>query len=261
MAGLARTLRLMIGLVLVAAGTTLAAPAGLAVAVWWRSAGPPLPAGDGAHRSLATAPLTALPGFTEAPAPAAGGFPDPFVAAAPGSDRPPPAPHQPAYLPPPPPAPLPGLDPGLAAAGPDLSSHYRTTLAPPPPPLIDGQRPPPLAVGWAPRGATSTAPPVVSSSTPPAATYRVRDGDDLTGIAIRFYGTPAAANAIWEANQGILSDPGLLPIGVELRLPAPDAVDTAVGRSRRRSIEPVTGRPAPITPPSPPPAAAWLGRG
>ncbi|MFM8413379.1 MAG: LysM peptidoglycan-binding domain-containing protein [Planctomycetota bacterium] len=163
-------------------------------------------------------------------------------------------------MPPPPPAPLPAVPHGMAAAGPDLASHYRTTLAVPPPPLLDGQRPPPLAVGWTRRGDDAAAgfrgPPAPA----PAASYRVRDGDDLTAIAIRFYGTPSAAAAIWEANRGILRDPGLLPIGAELALPPPESIGLVGGAEAGRSIEPPVGA-APVARPSPPAInASWLGR-
>jgi phage tail protein X len=88
----------------------------------------------------------------------------------------------------------------------------------------------------------------------------VRDGDDLTAIAIRFYGTPAAAAAIWQANRGTLRDPGLLPIGVELLLPQPDAIGLGPSSGQRRSIEPPLGQPAVAQPVSPANATSWLER-
>jgi phage tail protein X len=144
------------------------------------------------------------------------------------------------YVPPPvPPQPLPPPPIDLAVAGPDLAAGYRPTLQSPPPPLLDGQSPPPLAVGWTARqpepwtGAAGlpTPPPVVDQP----GIYIVRDGDDLTGIATRFYGHPAAAAAIWQANRGLLRDPGILPIGAALVLP-PRAAVAALGRPTDQAL-------------------------
>jgi phage tail protein X len=78
----------------------------------------------------------------------------------------------------------------------------------------------------------------------PAAVYVIRDGDDLTGIATRFYGNPAAAAVIWQANRGLLRDPGILPIGATILLPDPNLVAglTQIG-PRSPSIEPASGPP------------------
>jgi phage tail protein X len=93
---------------------------------------------------------------------------------------------------------------------------------------------------------------------PPASVYRVRDGDDLTGIANRFYGTPAAAGPIWNANRGRLADPEVLPIGVEIVLP-PLA---AVGPDGDRRLEPAaTVRPDLPSPPTATDSSPWLGLG
>lgn len=250
MDGLGRSLRLLIGLGMIAAGASLAAPAGIQLASWWRST-QPLPAAWPQQLGDAPAP----PGF---PVPAA-----PVAPVGPWSAQPQaivsPPPLRADYTPPPPPAPLPAVPHGLSAAGPDLSSHYRTTLAVPPPPLLDGQRPPPLAVGWSRRGEDAAVgfrgPPAPA----PASSYRVRDGDDLTAIAIRFYGTPSAAVAIWEANRGILRDPGLLPIGAELALPAPESIGIN-GSGYGRSIEPPVGAAPVASPALPAITASWLGR-
>jgi phage tail protein X len=94
----------------------------------------------------------------------------------------------------------------------------------------------------------------------PATIYIVRDGDDLTTIATRFYGHPAAAAAIWQANRGLLSDPAVLPIGAALLLP-PRGVVAGLGRAADQTvIEPLgvsqQGRPIGGGPvPSP---ASWL---
>jgi len=53
----------------------------------------------------------------------------------------------------------------------------------------------------------------------PPRLHRVNDGDTLAGLARRYYGDPTLGHLIYEANRGLLSDPRLLPIGVELVIP------------------------------------------
>lgn len=119
--------------------------------------------------------------------------------------------------------PLPDLPPGFSARPPMLGGVYRSALDLPPPPLLDAEAPPPLAGSSWPAGpAGGAGGPVAAVTThapPPAATYVVRDGDDLTAIAVRLYGHPAAAERLWEANRDRLTSPQLLPIGVSLRVP------------------------------------------
>jgi len=119
----------------------------------------------------------------------------------------------------PPPRPLPSADPNGLSGPPPLDLAYRSTLALPPPPLLDVASPPPGAV------ATPVAP-VMAPFQPSAlerraatATEIVRDGDDLTAIAVRAYGHPGAATTVFEANRDRIADPALLPVGVPLRLP------------------------------------------
>jgi hypothetical protein len=50
-------------------------------------------------------------------------------------------------------------------------------------------------------------------------THIVVDGDSLTKLADRYLDDPQQAQAIYRMNQGLLADPELLPIGVELRIP------------------------------------------
>lgn len=254
MDGLARSLRLMIGLGMIAAGASLAAPAGVQLASWWRASQAPPTAWS--HEAVGIPAPHGLPVEAGLVGQGQAAVAGPWSAGPPAAAQPP----RTDYVPPPPPTPLPAVPHGLAAAGPDLASHYRTTLAVPPPPLLDAQRPPPLAVGWSRRGDEGAVGFRGPPAPPPAASYRVRDGDDLTAIAIRFYGTPSAAVAIWEANRGILQDPGLLPIGAELALPPPEAIGLIGGADARRSIEPPVGAP-PVARPAPPTInASWLGR-
>lgn len=149
--------------------------------------------------------------------------------------------NAPVYQPPAPPASLPPQPFGMARPAPSLGATYRSTLAVPPPPLLDAHGPPPLAPGWTNR---DPRPSVRERSSPlPAVpvTYAVRDGDDLTSLAIRFYGHPAAAGAIFAANQDHLTTPDILPIGLRLRLPPPWAVAAGQSSDDSRTLEPGPG--------------------
>jgi phage tail protein X len=128
---------------------------------------------------------------------------------------------------------LPAVPSSLAFRPPPLDPTYRSTVEIPPPPLLDAAAPP------------RSSAPSVSREPPPRVemagwreTYAVRDGDDLTAIAIRVYGSPAAAESIWLANQDRLHDPRILPIGLELRLPPPSSAVVPAG-GRKRTIEPL----------------------
>ena len=48
---------------------------------------------------------------------------------------------------------------------------------------------------------------------------RVGPGETLETLARRFYGDPAMASRLWEANRDQLRNPALLVAGMELRLP------------------------------------------
>ena len=77
-----------------------------------------------------------------------------------------------------------------------------------------------------------------------AAEYVIRDGDDLTGIALRVYGHAGAATAIWTANRDRLADPSVLPIGLTLRLPPSWTLPAArapQGGGPAMAIEPTFG--------------------
>ncbi len=269
MNGFARSVRLVVGLGMIAAGSSLAAPACLQVAAWWQATN--APARDAAGGQPGAPPAAEVPSAPWAAAGPAATSAAGSAAGRAGSAAPPtpvwPADPGPAsaalrgdYLPPPPPERLPAVAAGFSTPRPDLAPLYRTTLAVPPPPLLDGQRPPPLAVGWASRAAEQQAAVRESPAVPPPGRYRVRDGDDLTSIATRFYGTPAVAREIWEVNRDLLPDPGLLPIGLELRLPAPGTLAHGA-RDRQRLIDPQAGqsvRPEPTFTAAP---GGWLQAG
>lgn len=144
-----------------------------------------------------------------------------------------------------PPSRLPTAFPGVVAEMPGMNPMYRSTLDVPPPPLLDAHGPPPTAPGWVAHGNRAATALVAESMPSPPATYTVRDGDDLTTLAIRMYGHPGAAAAILAANRDQLVDPQILPIGMRLRLPPPWAVTS--GRPASGStIEPGPGGNRPL---------------
>lgn len=49
--------------------------------------------------------------------------------------------------------------------------------------------------------------------------YCIRDGDTLPELARRFYGDPEKWREIFEANRAVITDPNLLPVGAEIRIP------------------------------------------
>lgn len=222
----AQGIRFVFGVGMVAAGSALAVPTCLHL-VELSGHGPGQPAAPAGAETAWQAPSETWPSPSSMPFDHAPSVPT----------------HKLEYVPPPPPLePLPPRPAAFPWAGPELAAGYRPTLQSPPPPLLDAHAAPPLAVGWTPRHSDSGMPPPHSVEQPRI--YVVRDGDDLTGIASRFYGHPAAAAAIWEANRGLLPDPGILPIGAALVLPPQSAV-AAFGRPADQAmIEPMAqGRP------------------
>ena len=144
--------------------------------------------------------------------------------------------------PPPPPVPLPASGLDMSPASPPLDGTYRSTVDIPPPPLLDVHAPPPLSAGWSVHDvARPVAPsPALQPAAMPA-DYVVRDGDDLTGIALKVYGHAGAATAIWTANRDRLPDPQVLPIGLALRLPPSwmlPAANAVAGGATGAAIEP-----------------------
>jgi nucleoid-associated protein YgaU len=94
-----------------------------------------------------------------------------------------------------------------------------------------------------PQAAEATPPPLAASyaDTPPtseqrrhkpsesmvplretAHTHRIVDGDTLESLAQRYLGSADRAAELFDANRHVLSDPRLLPIGAELRIPPND---------------------------------------
>lgn len=80
----------------------------------------------------------------------------------------------------------------------------------------------------APRVATSpvatfpvatTKPVLTTGRGQPAQRHRISDGDTLEALAERYLGDRDRWPSIWEANDGLLRDPSILPIGLEIRIP------------------------------------------
>lgn len=256
MAGILHSVRLILGVGMVSAGMIAAWPyaANLVTAygrtqalepapetmAWVREAAEPRqaggPAGLAQHGEAGHA--TAGPAWI-----------DPAIAA----DAGPSAPFVPrsGYRPPEPPGPMPPVAADLARATPAIAAAYRSTLDVPPPPLLDADTPPPLAVAWS--AGAGNARVARAAAPPPADTqaYVVRDGDDLTGIALKFYGHAGGAQAIWAVNRDRLSNPDLLPIGLELRIPPPWSVP---------AVQPEAGG-APVIEPGRRPGSVRVGPG
>lgn len=279
------TVRFLTGLAMVVVGVALASPFFVRLAEVSAAGGASAPAGG----SLGNAWVQA-PGVSPVPSGAgAFCIPDTLPSAVSAAPMPAPGPAeipvqaiQPAPETPALPDALPVPPADLSLAPPAVAATYRSTLDVPPPPLLDVDAASPLAMadpaveqGFAPSDAQVGAAPgmvrTISTSAgqanvrpawhaaagpPPApfdgsaATYVVRDGDDLTNIAARLYGHPGAAEAIWNANRDRLADPAVLPIGIALRLPDQWAPATS---------RPVAG--PPTVEPARRPASVMVGQG
>lgn len=260
MATFVQAVRFSVGLAMVAGGAVLVAPVAYDVAGRAHELAPRA-APDAGGAAVAPPPAHTIPdprggeprhGFAPPPEPAAPSMPsEPYRA-------PPP--------PPPLPAVLPGVVNGAEAGGTGLDGTYRSTLRVPPPPLLDVAGPPPVAPGWTTHEPMrQVAAPSIRGAIPQS--YTVRDGDDLTALAVRFYGHPGAAAAILEANRDVLVRPDMLPIGVALRLPPPWTIGAVRPAGGPQTIEPGPavdrGRPAdtgrsPFAPAAAP--RSWLDR-
>jgi nucleoid-associated protein YgaU len=234
-----KSIRFVVGLSMVASGVVMALPVGTRVFHGWSAAS------IAGHSPASVAAPTAAPVEAPPAAPPVAG--QQWMVAE--EALPPPVELRADYAPPAPPERLPAAPATFVADGGwAMNGTYRSTLEVPPPPLLDSQSAPPVAPAWA---TADSHRPAAPPATPPAddvpSTYVVRDGDDLTGIAARFYGHPAAAASVWAANRDVIPDPNLLPIGVHLRLPPPWTIQglPASPAPRGRSIEPSVGPAAP----------------
>ncbi len=228
MAQFLHTVRFFLGMGMLAAAVALVQPFAAAVVAarpnaegTVESVGVP----TSAPQSAASSPITGMGGHA-IPDHRAADMPGPQGVPLAGGDH-----VAPASEPPSPPVPLPASGLDLSPAAPPLDSTYRSTVDIPPPPLLDGHAPPPLSAGWAVhdvvRQPAPASQPFQQQAT--ATEYVVRDGDDLTGIALRVYGHAGAASAIWSANRDRLTDPQLLPIGLSLLLPPTWTLPSALG--------------------------------
>jgi hypothetical protein len=121
-----------------------------------------------------------------------------------------------------------------------------------------GEAPPPLArdypgqsvPGSSVWGASLGLLPSAPRQRPPQK-HKIVDGDTLPGLAERYLGSADRAWEIYEANRELLPSPELLPIGVELCIPAwsGPAPQTQSGKQKTESAEPrVRGRLVPVPP-------------
>lgn len=231
---LARTIRLLVGLAFVAGGVSLASPlvTRLVGAVWVDA-----DSGPGGATAVISSPIgPARAGVGDLTAGAVP-LPSPAAATAGGCSLEAARPVDVAST-----ARLavPSWLADGAPASPRLDPAYRSALQAPPPPLLDEFESAPRSRGRAILTGmpSQAARPAEAVSKTEDSFYRVRDGDDLACIARRFYGHPHAAAAIWTANQAVIPDPALLPIGVELRLPSRRLVAAGFGGSPEAVIEP-----------------------
>ncbi|MGD0382099.1 MAG: tail protein X, partial [Thermoguttaceae bacterium] len=122
------------------------------------------------------------------------------------------------------------LSAGLKSADLFTSSHGPTILLP----LGAGQQAPGLPPRY-PMSSTNSARwgmpmdmmPIVARPADGPHLHKIVDGDTLGDLAARYLGSAARAVEIFAANRDVLADPELLPIGVELKIPAREG-----GRSR-----------------------------
>jgi nucleoid-associated protein YgaU len=234
------TVRFVIGMAMLAAGVALAQPfaaavlaarGGFAPAAYGPAIAPPtsgtesglsaMMIGSGGH----TIPDPRPTGVVEVPSGPPMAATGPF----------------PPTSPPPPPVPLPASGLDRTPASPLLEGTYRSTVDIPPPPLLDVHAPPPLSAGWSVHDVARPVAPSPALQPAMPADYVVRDGDDLTGIALKVYGHAGAATAIWTANRDRLTDPQVLPIGLALRLPPSwmlPAAHAAAAEATGAAIEP-----------------------
>lgn len=144
------------------------------------------------------------------------------------------------------------IEPRPPAVGPVETESGLPQVAPPPESFYDNARVSPAAyaseiVAANPPAETSLQPiwpPVVVSApvwpaeeAAPLRTHLIVDGDSLAKLAGRYLGDPRRSDEILVLNRGVLSDPDLLPIGAELKIPprTPTADSSQPSQARRRS--------------------------
>jgi nucleoid-associated protein YgaU len=105
----------------------------------------------------------------------------------------------------------------------DVPSRSPTVLAPfedsPPVPTLPSKYPgdgSPNSRGW---GMPIVSAPDAATTGRPPRMHRIVDGDTLSALAERYLGSPSRATDIFRANRDVLSEPELLPIGGELKIP------------------------------------------
>jgi len=108
--------------------------------------------------------------------------------------------------------------------GSSTSSQDPTILSPfgppQPAPNLPPRYPAPASLNSARWGMPMDMMPIVARSTDSPQVHKIVDGDTLGDLAARYLGSANRALEIFEANRDLLTDPELLPIGVELKIPA-----------------------------------------
>ncbi len=98
-------------------------------------------------------------------------------------------------------------------------------------PLDAEKSPPPLAAKYpeADRPASSRRSDSIDLLLPATGsrTHKIVDGDTLAALAQRYLGSATRAREIFDANRNVLSDPELLPIGADLKIPPSDGAAIA----------------------------------
>ena len=79
-----------------------------------------------------------------------------------------------------------------------------------------------------------------------ATRHTVADGDTLSQLAVRYYGSAEAYWRIYEANRDVLTSPDLLPIGAVLEIPSRNG--SPVASTSSASTSPASEAPLPMVP-------------
>jgi nucleoid-associated protein YgaU len=65
-------------------------------------------------------------------------------------------------------------------------------------------------------------PPQLPRQVKRARRHKIRDGDTLESLSLRYLDDEGRSSEIYDANRSVLNDPALLPIGAELTIPSGD---------------------------------------